>query len=175
MSTSTGPTSPTTTATEPARLRLRLPDLAATRALAARLARLLRPGDLVALEGDLGAGKTEFARAVIRALAGAGVEVPSPTFTLVQRYGLPALTVVHADLYRLRDPAEVEELGLDEALEEGAVLVEWPERAGDALPADRLTIRFSFVPGEGSEVREVEIEAGPSFADRLPALAAERA
>jgi len=173
VSTSTDRTSPTTTATE--RIRLRLPDLAATRSLAARLARLLRPGDLVALEGDLGAGKTAFARAVIHALAGAEVEVPSPTFTLVQRYELPGLVLLHADLYRLRDPAEVEELGLEEALEEGVVLVEWPERAGDALPADRLTIRFCFVPGAGEEVREVEIAAGPSFRGRLAELVTGRA
>jgi tRNA threonylcarbamoyl adenosine modification protein YjeE len=139
---------------------LRLPDLAATRAFGARLAATLRAGDVVALEGDLGAGKTELARAVIRSLAGANIPVPSPTFTLLQAYDLPGLTVTHADLYRLSDPSEVLELGLDEAWEQGAVLVEWPERAGDLLPAERLTLHLRHVPGVGAEARDIEIEGG---------------
>ena len=81
------------------------------------------------LEGDLGAGKSELARAVIRSLAGAEIAVPSPTFTLVQTYELPALEVSHADLYRLGDAGEVGELGLEECWQRGALLVEWPERA----------------------------------------------
>ncbi len=153
--------------------RLELPDLEATRALARRLARRLRRGDLVALEGDLGTGKTAFARALIRSRAGAGIEVPSPSFTLVQRYELPGLTVTHADLYRLGGPEEVAELDLEEALEEGAVLVEWPERAGPMLPADRLRLRFSFAPAGGEEARELLVEAGPSWRERLPELLAE--
>src|SRR4051794_5597678 len=100
---------PTITGTE-GRQQLAPCDLAATRALAARLAALLRPGDVVALQGDLGAGKSELARAVIRALAGAEIEVPSPTFTLVQGYDLPGLRVTHADLYRLADPEDLAEL-----------------------------------------------------------------
>ncbi len=167
---STDPTSPITIATEPGRAVLRLPSEAATRTLAARLARLLRPGDLVRLEGDLGSGKTAFARALIRARAGQAIEVPSPTFTLVQRYELPGLVVVHADLYRLADPAEVEELGLEEALEDAAVLVEWPERAGPLLPPATLTLRFAFEAAGGPEVRRLVIEAGCGFADRLAAL-----
>ena len=130
---------------------------------------MLRPGDLVALEGDLGAGKSELARATIRALAGAEIEVPSPSFTLVQRYDLADLPVVHADLYRLADPEEVHELGLDEALQTGALLVEWPERAADLLPADRLTIRLAVA--DGSDGRTAVIEAGPSWRDRLADLA----
>ena len=153
----------------PIATELTLPDLAATRKLAARLAQLLRPGDLVALEGDLGAGKSELARATIRALAGAEIEVPSPSFTLVQRYDLADLPVVHADLYRLADPEEVHELGLDEALQTGALLVEWPERAADLLPADRLTIRLAVA--DGSDGRTAVIEAGPSWRDRLADLA----
>lgn len=129
----------------------------------------MRPGDLVALEGDLGAGKSELARAVIRALAGAEIEVPSPSFTLVQHYDLPAFPVVHADLYRLADPEEVGELGLDDALRTGALLVEWPERAEDLLPADRLTIRLAVT--DGSDRRTAVIEAGPSWRDRLADLA----
>jgi tRNA threonylcarbamoyl adenosine modification protein YjeE len=120
----------------------------------------LRAGDVVALEGDLGAGKTELARAVIRSLAGADIPVPSPTFTLLQAYELPGLTVTHADLYRLSDPSEVLELGLDEAWEQGAVLVEWPERAGDLLPAERLTLHLRHVPEAGAEARDIEIEGG---------------
>jgi tRNA threonylcarbamoyl adenosine modification protein YjeE len=156
--------SPSTTAIE-----LTLPDLAATRRLAARLAAVLRPGDLVGLEGDLGAGKSELARAVVRALAGAEIEVPSPSFTLVQHYDLPAFPLVHADLYRLSDADEVRELGLDEALETGAVLVEWPERAGDLLPADRLTVRLA-VAGD-TESHTAAIRAGPGWRDRLADLA----
>jgi tRNA threonylcarbamoyl adenosine modification protein YjeE len=115
---------------------------------------------MVALEGDLGAGKTELARAVIRSLAGADIPVPSPTFTLLQAYELPGLTVTHADLYRLSDPSEVLELGLDEAWEQGAVLVEWPERAGDLLPAELLTLHLRHVPEAGAEARDIEIEGG---------------
>ena len=114
----------------PRTVTLDLNDLSATHALAARLARLLRPGDAVLLEGPLGAGKSEFARAVLRAAAGdPTLEVPSPTFTLVQSYDLPAGAAHHFDLYRLDGPAGLDELGWDEALE-GIVLVEWPDRLG---------------------------------------------
>ena len=102
-----------------------LPDLAATGALGAAIAEGLTMGDAVALWGDLGAGKTTLARAVLRAL-GVTEDVPSPTFTLVQTYDTPRLTVSHFDLYRLKDPRELEELGFDAALEDGAGLVEWP-------------------------------------------------
>ena len=125
------------------RQTLALPDQAATEALAARIQPLLRPGDVVALGGDLGAGKTVLARALIRAAAGAEVEVPSPTFTLVQAYELPAGTIWHFDLYRLSGPDEVIELGWDEARGEGIALVEWPDRLGPLLPTDRLEIILS--------------------------------
>ena len=147
---------------------LPLPGLAATHALAARLAALLRPGDVVALEGDLGVGKSELARAVIRCRADADIEVPSPTFTIVQAYELPDLTIAHADLYRLAAPDEFLELGLDEALERAALLVEWPERAGDHLPADRLTIRLRMVD---AEAREAALAAGSAWRQRLALLA----
>ena len=124
----------------------------------------------MAVEGDLGAGKSELARAVIRARAGATIEVPSPTFTLVQAYALPHLRVTHADLYRLAAAEEVLELGLDEALATGALLVEWPERAGDLLPAGRLTVRLEAPdPGE-PELREATLIATSAWRDRLPGL-----
>lgn len=123
--------------------RLVLGDLAATEALGARIAASLAVGDVVALEGDLGSGKTTLARAILHAL---GVEeaVPSPTFTLVQSYDTPRLAVRHYDLYRVDDVADLEELGLDQALDEGAALIEWPERAGSRLPAEALHVALSF-------------------------------
>jgi tRNA threonylcarbamoyladenosine biosynthesis protein TsaE len=148
-------------------LSLRLADEAATAQLAARLAPILQPGDVVALQGDLGAGKTAFARALIRALAGAEVEVPSPTFTLVQTYDTEAGTIWHFDLYRLQGPDEVVELGWDEATQ-GIVLVEWPERLGTMAPAGRLQItigngsneteRYVTLGGQGWETRLQELQ-----------------
>jgi tRNA threonylcarbamoyl adenosine modification protein YjeE len=169
---SRAPSSRSTTAIEaPARLALELPDPAATAALAARIAGLLRPGDLLGLEGELGSGKTEFARALIRARAGLPVEVPSPTFTLVQHYALPDLPITHADLYRIESAAELDELGLEEALAQGALLVEWPERAGARLPADRLTIRLHLPDAREPGRRRAELEAGPGWRSRLAELA----
>jgi tRNA threonylcarbamoyladenosine biosynthesis protein TsaE len=135
----------------PAALTLTLPDEAATMALGARVAAACRPGDVIALEGDLGAGKTTLARALIRALAGAETDVPSPTFTLVQTYETPGLPVWHFDLYRLESAMEARELGLDEAMD-GLALIEWPERLGQSLPARRLEVRLNF-EGEGRIAR----------------------
>ena len=135
-----------------------LADETATAELGSRIARGLRPGDAVLLKGELGAGKTTLARAILRAL---GVEghVPSPTFTLVQNYQTADLTLVHFDLYRIENPRELTELGLDDALEEGAVLVEWPERGFPArLAADALTVTLTQASGNGREARI----AGPS-------------
>jgi tRNA threonylcarbamoyl adenosine modification protein YjeE len=118
-----------------------LGDLAAIEALGARIAAGLKPGVCVALEGELGAGKTTLARAILRTL-GVIEAVPSPTFTLVQSYETPRLVVRHYDLYRIERAGEMAELGLDEALDDGAVLIEWPERAGDFLPQDALHVHL---------------------------------
>jgi tRNA threonylcarbamoyladenosine biosynthesis protein TsaE len=144
-----------------------LPDLAGTGRLAAALARVARPGDVIALQGPLGAGKTAFARAFIRAL-GAEDEVPSPTFTLVQLYELSPAFVWHFDLYRIARPEEVHELGLDEALSEGISLIEWPERLGRLLPAERLDLQLAF--GATPRSREVELTGHGGWALRLEAL-----
>lgn len=144
-----------------------IPDPAATDRLAATVAPILRRGDVIALAGDLGAGKTTFARAVIRALAGEETEVPSPTFTLVQTYVTPAGTIWHFDLYRIDAPDEVWELGIEDAFAGGIALIEWPERLGDLIPADHLRISLAAVPGAPEE-RRVELEPhGQSWRSRL--------
>src|SRR5246500_4474734 len=107
----------------------------ATAGLMAALALLIGPGDVIALSGDLGAGKTAAARAMIRYLAGDdALEVPSPTFTLAQVYDLPGLPLIHADLYRISDPGELEEIGLSPLPEGSVALIEWPDRAAGLLP-----------------------------------------
>ena len=132
-------------------MEIALPNLAATERLAAALAPLIRANDAILLEGVLGAGKTAFARALLRAACGdPALEVPSPSFTLVQTYAGPGLTLHHYDLWRLDGPAALEELGWDEARQD-AVLVEWPDRLGERRPADALTIRF-VVTGESGRV-----------------------
>jgi tRNA threonylcarbamoyl adenosine modification protein YjeE len=152
-----------------------LADEAATRALAEDLAAILAPGDVVALVGDLGAGKSTLARALIRALADDdGLEVPSPTFTLVQDYETRRFAVSHFDLYRLSDADELDELGFDEAVERGAVLVEWPDRAGDRLPADALIVRLDMAAAP--DARRVRIEGDAArWAARLERTFAIRA
>lgn len=128
-----------------------LADAAATQKLGELLAGLVAPQDVIALWGDLGAGKTSLARAIIQTLlaaSGQHEDVPSPTFTLVQTYEADTLPIWHADLYRLSDPDELIELGLEEALEAGLLLIEWPDRMEDDLPAQRLDIELKEV-GEG--------------------------
>ncbi|PIB90263.1 tRNA (adenosine(37)-N6)-threonylcarbamoyltransferase complex ATPase subunit type 1 TsaE [Caulobacter sp. FWC2] len=119
---------------------LHLPDEAATQALGRALAATLRPGDALCLTGPLGAGKSTLARALIRALTTPDEEVPSPTFTLVQFYETAGFPLAHFDLYRLSDPDEAYEIGLDEALDGGVALIEWPQRLKGRLPATRLDI-----------------------------------
>ena len=130
-----------------------LADEAATGRLGEAIARVLELGDVVCLSGPLGAGKSTLARALIRALTTPDEEAPSPTFTLVQFYEGPRLKVAHFDLYRLTDPNEVYELGLDEALDEGAALIEWPQRLQGRLPSDRLDIEIAL--GDEAEGRRV--------------------
>lgn len=153
-----------TPARVPESLTFPLPDEAATVALAEDVAMCLAPGDVVALSGGLGAGKTTFARALIRAVADEPrLEVPSPTFTLVQTYTQGRLPIAHFDLYRLAGPGELDEIGLDEALLTGAALIEWPERAGARLPANRLDIAFAIA----GEARTAVVSGSPEVMERL--------
>src|SRR5580700_9933891 len=158
----------------PTTFSLALSNETATAHLMADLAMLIGPGDVITLSGDLGAGKTAAARAMIRYLAADDtLEVPSPTFTLVQAYDLPPFPLLHADLYRISDASELEEIGLS-PLPEGAVaLVEWPERADHALSPDRIDITFNHRPALGSTARSAEITGHgkpAAVVERLKAL-----
>jgi N-acetylmuramate 1-kinase len=143
-------------------------DLVRLDLLASRIAPFLKIGDVVAVSGPLGAGKTTFARALVGRLGREG-EVPSPTFALMQRYDAPLLTLYHCDFYRLQ-PAELEQLGLDDALAEGALLIEWPEQAEEWLPPDRLDIAIDETAT--ANVRRIEIAGHGSWEDRLERLQA---
>jgi tRNA threonylcarbamoyladenosine biosynthesis protein TsaE len=136
----------------PAEGEFRLDHEADTRRLGAAIARELRKREAVCLSGPLGAGKSTLARGLIQALAGEATEVPSPTFTLVQSYETPGLVVAHFDLYRLAKPEEVAELGLDDALDVGAAVIEWPEKLGHHLPASRLDVELR-IQGEARRAR----------------------
>ena len=145
-----------------------LPNEQATVRFAIDIAATLEPGDLVTLSGDLGAGKTTFARALIRYLAGNDtIEVPSPTFTLIQSYDLPRFALVHADLYRLSGAAELAELGFDDLPVGTVVLLEWPDRAAGFLPPDRLDITFTLALQLGAEVRNARVVGYGAFAVRV--------
>ncbi len=140
------------------------------------IAAALEPGDLVTLSGDLGAGKTTFARALIRHLAGdESVEVPSPTFTLMQAYELPRFALVHADLYRLSGPAELAELGFEDIAPGAVTLLEWPDRAAGFLPADRLDIALTLSPQHGPTFRNARVTGYGTMAARAERIAAIRA
>lgn len=129
-----------------------------TAALARLVARLVEPGMLVTLSGDLGAGKTTFARALVRDVVGdPDLEAPSPSFTLMQIYESPRGPIVHADLYRISDVSELAELGWEEAGEDALLLVEWAERAGDALPPDRIEVAFALAPDLGDTHRRAAL------------------
>ena len=147
-----------------------LPDEAATAALAARISTLAATGDVIALKGDLGSGKTTFARGFIRARGGLE-EVPSPTFTLVQVYELGSAMVWHFDLYRVTSPEEAWELGIEDAFVEGISLIEWPERLDPLLPGRRLEIEFMF--GEQPEARRAVLDAGEGWQPRLAKILAD--
>jgi N-acetylmuramate 1-kinase len=157
--------------TAPATFSVALANEAATANLMADLALLIEPGDVITLSGDLGAGKTAAARAMIRYLAGDdSVEVPSPTFTLAQPYDLPGFPLIHADLYRIDDAAELEEIGLSPLPEGAAVLIEWPERAPEALPQDRIDIALNHRPALGSTARAAEITGHGTAAAQVARL-----
>jgi tRNA threonylcarbamoyladenosine biosynthesis protein TsaE len=145
-----------------------LADADATAGLGALIAPRLRIGEAVCLYGPLGAGKSTLARGLIRALTRPDEEAPSPTFTLVQIYDGPAFPIAHFDLYRLTSSAEAYEIGLEEALETGAAVIEWPERLEGDLPSARLDVELAIVAsagaGEGSSVRRVRLTGhGPWF------------
>jgi len=141
---------------------LSLPDEAATERLGAALAERLRPRDVVALVGGLGAGKTTLARAILRAASGeAALVVPSPTFTLAEVYDTPRGVFWHFDLYRLEQPEQVFELGWEEARADGIALIEWAERLGPLLPHERLTVTLS-IEGEG---RRATLEGEARFGE----------
>jgi tRNA threonylcarbamoyladenosine biosynthesis protein TsaE len=166
----------------PETIGFELPDEAATARLAQSLAALARRGDVLALVGELGSGKTAFARAFINALPApngtapatsepatsepaTSEEVPSPTFTLLQTYQRAPAPVWHFDLYRLARPDEVYELGFEDALGEGIVLIEWAERLGPLLPAERLELRFDFA--ERDQARRVALIGTGAWVERL--------
>lgn len=132
-----------------------LRDEASTARLGAAIAAVLRPGETVCLSGPLGAGKSTLARALVRALTTPDEDVPSPTFTLVQFYEGARLNIAHFDLYRLVEADEAYEIGLDEALEDGAAVIEWPERLAGRLPPDRLDIELEL--SDDAEARRVRL------------------
>lgn len=145
-----------------------LNDEAATARLGAAIARALRPGEAVCLSGPLGAGKSTLARALVRTLTAPDEDVPSPTFTLVQFYDGEALKIAHFDLYRLTSPDEAYEIGLDESLDEGAAVIEWPERLAGQLPPDRLDVEIA-IDGAG---RSARLTPHGSWVGRVEGLAA---
>lgn len=145
-------------------MRIALPDLVAMVAFGRRIAGKLAPGDVIALSGTLGTGKTTLARAIVAALGHVG-EVPSPTYTIIETYDDTRLPLVHADFYRLEDPSEVEELGLDDYREGAVLLAEWPDHAGGfAHEAGCLSIALEKV-GDG---REAVVTPGTSWQSRWP-------
>lgn len=149
-------------------LKLFLRDEAATGQLAEDIAAILGPGDLIALSGDLGAGKSALSRALLRTIAeDVALEVPSPTFTLVQTYDFERISVSHFDLYRLEEPDELEELGLVELLETGAALVEWPELGGNLLPDGALWLQLQAVDGDPDARRAVFASDNSAWKERL--------
>lgn len=147
-----------------------LPDLAAMAAFGQRIAARLRPGDVVALDGGLGAGKTTLARAILAALGHEG-EVPSPTFTIIETYDSPPLriAVVHADFYRLEDPAELSEIGLDDYREGTVLIAEWPGNAGGfSHEPGCLAVRLEPIGESGEGGRIAIARGGKDWLGRMP-------
>ena len=148
---------------------LDLPDEGATASLAARIAALARSGDIIALKGDLGTGKSSFARSFIRATCNRDEDVPSPTFTLVQVYQRDPTAIWHFDLYRLRSPEEAWELDIEEAFSTSISLIEWPERLGALLPERRLQVALAY--GDQLGARRAFLDPGTGWQARLAAMA----
>ena len=146
-------------------IKIELAGLKDTLDLARRLARLAETGDVIALSGDLGAGKTEFARAFIRALTDANEDVPSPTFTLVQTYSADSAEIWHFDLYRLETAEEAFELGIEDAFHDGISLIEWPDRLGPYLPRNRLDVHLSVTKGKNH--RQAQLTPHADWSERL--------
>jgi tRNA threonylcarbamoyladenosine biosynthesis protein TsaE len=153
--------------TRPAEGDIPLADAAATARLGAAVAGALGEGEAVCLFGPLGAGKSTLARGLVRALTTPDEDVPSPTFTLVQFYDGAGLAIAHFDLYRLTRPDEAYEIGLDEALEAGAAVIEWPERLEGRLPPDRLDIELAIVEGADGETRTARLTPHGSWKGRV--------
>lgn len=147
-------------------IQLSLPNESDTRTLAERIAPLLQKGDVLLLDGPIGAGKSAFCRALIRARLGRMEDVPSPTFTLVQTYEDAAGDIWHCDLYRLTHPDEIFELGLEEAFSDAICLIEWPDRLGDATPPDALRLHFA----AHDDGHSVVIDASETWRTRLGGL-----
>lgn len=152
----------------PCQFSIDVADETGTARVAAALASLTRAGDVVALSGDLGTGKTAFARAFVRALLGPDEEVPSPTFTLVQLYDAADFTVWHFDLYRMERPEDALELGIDEAFADGVSVIEWPDRLGRLLPPTRLDVTLS--TGTASGVRRIAVSGSAAWRERIEEL-----
>ncbi|MFZ5963246.1 tRNA (adenosine(37)-N6)-threonylcarbamoyltransferase complex ATPase subunit type 1 TsaE [Thalassococcus sp. BH17M4-6] len=155
----------------PSQARFPVVDAHATCALAQRFGTILGPGDVLLLEGEIGAGKTHFARCLIQSLLTVAEDVPSPTFTLVQTYDTRSGEVWHADLYRLSDPDQCAELGLTEAFNSAICLVEWPDRLAELAPDTALTLTFA--PGPAEESRIITLRwTDPRWDPRLAQVAA---
>ncbi|MDE0814093.1 MAG: tRNA (adenosine(37)-N6)-threonylcarbamoyltransferase complex ATPase subunit type 1 TsaE [Alphaproteobacteria bacterium] len=153
--------------------QINLSTLDATKDLAARIAKCLRVGDIVALKGPLGAGKTTLARYIIQGLGWMESEIPSPTFTLAQEYDFSKFTLWHFDMYRLEAPEDALEIGVEEAFATGVSLIEWPERLGGYLPLQRLDVTLSFRNDAGRDdegARQVELNVESAWADRVDQL-----
>ncbi|MGL4285880.1 MAG: tRNA (adenosine(37)-N6)-threonylcarbamoyltransferase complex ATPase subunit type 1 TsaE [Phreatobacter sp.] len=162
--------------TEPLRHSILLANEAATLKLAMDLAMAVQVNDIVTLSGELGSGKSTLARALVRALAEDDkLDVPSPTFAIIQPYDLARFPVIHADLYRVTSPDEITELGWDDVSENALLLVEWPDRLGGALSGDRLEVELALSPAQGQTARAATLIGHGAWAERLARLVALRA